>query len=91
MKYITFYRENNNFDDIIKDSQLKKLICTKITWTNYLLVGLEESKTTEQVLSIITLKYGDEIKTSLTKDYSPIANVDYVPDQDLTKWKQRFR
>jgi len=88
MKYITFYRENNNFDDILNDSQIKNLIDTKITWKQHLLIGLRGTKVTDQVLSIITLKYGDEIKSSLTKDYSPVPYVDYIPKKDITKYKK---
>ena len=32
MKYYTFYRENNNFDDIEKDNIVKKFADTKIKW-----------------------------------------------------------
>jgi hypothetical protein len=77
MKYITFYRENNNFDDILKDINLKKHIHEKIKWLNYLRIGISEGKDT--LFSYITLKYGDEMRNSLTKDYSPTPNVDYVP------------
>lgn len=77
MKYITFYRENSNFDDILNDINLKKHVCEKITWLNHLRIGLNDSKTT--LFSYITLKYGDEMRTKLTEDYSPIPNVDYTP------------
>jgi len=77
MKYITFYRESNNFDDILKDINLKKHIHEKIKWLNYLRIGINEGKDT--LFSYITLKYGDEMRNSLTKDYSPNPNVDYAP------------
>jgi len=77
MKYITFYRESNNFDDILKDINLKKHIHEKIKWLNYLRIGINEGKDT--LFSYITLKYGDEMRNSFTKDYSPTPNVDYTP------------
>jgi len=77
MKYITFYRENDNFDDILNDINLKKHVHEKIYWSNYLRIGLRDDKTT--LFSYITLKYGDEMRTKLTEDYSPIPNVDYLP------------
>jgi hypothetical protein len=77
MKYITFYRENDNFDDILKDINLKKHMHEKIRWSNYLRIGLNDDKDT--LFSYITLKYGDEMRTKLTEDYSPVADVDYTP------------
>ena len=80
MKYFTFYRESNNFDDILKDINLKKFITTKLRWSNYLMIGINEyKKDAEKTFSYITLKFGDEMRTNLTKDYSPIPNVDYTP------------
>ena len=78
MKYYTFYRESNNFDDILKDTALKKYIDYITTWTNYLMIGLNEEF--ENKVNIhITLKYGDELRNELTKDYRPISGVDYFP------------
>ena len=80
MKYFTFYRESNKFDDILKDINLKKYIIEKIRWDNYLTIGMSEYSTdSEKLFSYIMLKYGDEMRNSLTKDYSPIPNVDYIP------------
>lgn len=76
MKYITFYRENSNFEDILKDSNLKKLIYEKTKWYQHLTVGIKDD---EKIFSYITLKYGDDIRTSLVKDFSPIPNIDYIP------------
>jgi len=77
MKYITFYRESNNFDDILNDINLKKHVHEKIRWYNFLRIGLKDDKAT--LFSYITLKFGDEMRTKLTEDYSPIPNVDYIP------------
>jgi hypothetical protein len=77
MKYIIFYRESNNFDDILNDINLKKHVHEKIRWDTYLRIGLKNDKST--LFSYITLKYGDEMRNSLSNDYSPIPNVDYIP------------
>ena len=84
MKYYTFYRENNNFDDILKDSNIKPIIDTKIRWYQHLLLGVTDK--TEGTLSYLTLKYGDEIVQNEYKDFTPIAGVDYVPKKDKTKF-----
>lgn len=86
MKYYTFYRENNNFDDILADPILKKIIDEKIRWSQHLVIGMQDKN--EQTFSYITLKYGDEMVQSLVKDRSPIAGVDYVPKRDASKYKK---
>ena len=80
MKYYTFYRESNNFDDILRDINLKKVTKHKIRCEHHLMIGINEyKKGIDRIFSYITLKYGDEIRTTLTKDYRPIPNVDYIP------------
>lgn len=76
MKYITFYRESSDFEDILKDPNLKKIIYEKTRWFQHLTLGIKDD---EKIFSYITLKYGDEIRTNLVKDFSPIPNIDYVP------------
>jgi hypothetical protein len=88
MKYYTFYRESNNFDDILNDAMLKKSIDEVIRWSQYLVIGLHETTKNNQNNSYITLKYGDEMKNNLVKDYSPIPGVDYMPKEDLARYKQ---
>ena len=88
MRYYTFYRESNNFDDILKDPILKKDIDEVIHWDQYLIIGLYETEKNNQNNSYITLKYGDEMKNDLIKDRSPIPGVDYVPKKDLTVYKK---
>lgn len=79
MKYFTFYRENNNFDDILNDVNLKKLIDLKTTWYQHVMIGMhDDDKTT----SYVTLKYGDEMVIELVKDRSPISGVDYSPKRE---------
>jgi hypothetical protein len=82
MKYYTFYREDNKFDDILKDPILKKFVSEKIKWANHLMIGFNDySKDFEKNQVYVTLKYGDDIVTDLTKDYSPKVYVDYTPNR----------
>jgi hypothetical protein len=76
MKYFTFRRESNNFDDILNDVSFKKHIDDIITWDEHLRIGMQEN---DKISSYITLKYGDEMITKLTADYSPVPNIDYIP------------
>lgn len=78
MKYFTFFRESDKFDDILDDTNLDKLIRFKLRWTNFLVIGIEQEKN-KQTFSYITIKYGDDMKTAVVPDRSPIPNVDYVP------------
>jgi len=78
MKYYTFYRESNNFDDIIKDKVIKKYINATVFWKNYCQVGIDEFNATKVNIHI-TLKYGDELRNNLTPDFSPKPNIEYVP------------
>ena len=82
MKYYTFYRESNKFDDIVNDIVIKKYVDEVITWKNFLRLGIVECF--ENKVNIhITLKYGDEMRNQLTnKDYKPIMGIDYIPNKD---------
>jgi hypothetical protein len=86
MKYYTFYRENNNFDDILNDIIIKKIIDERLRWYQYLIIGMNDKH--EQSFSYITLKYGDEMKQELVKDFSPIPGVDYIPKRDASQYKK---
>lgn len=78
MKHYTFYRENDKFDDILKDPAIKKHIYTKIHWKFYLRIALDECN--DKLASYITLKYGDEMKNNhLVTDRTPVPFVDYTP------------
>lgn len=79
MKYITFKRESNKFDDILLDPVVKKLIKLRMTWTNYLVIGIEDDSKNAQSLSYITIKYGDDMESEVVPDRSPIPGVDYTP------------
>ena len=91
MKYYTFYRENNDFKDILNDSIIKKQIDEVITWYQHLVIGLYESDKSDQLNSYITLKYGDEMKNDIVKDFSPVPGVDYIPKKDKNKYQSRIR
>lgn len=86
-KYYTFYRENNNFDDIVKDKNISKVIHTKITWYQYLMIGIMEDGN-DGTFSYITLKYGDDIKKLDTIDRTPMPDIDYIPKKDKSKFSQ---
>lgn len=85
MKYYTFYRENNNFDDILNDQIIKKIIDEKVRWFQHLIIGMNDKH--DQTFSYITLKYGDEMKQDVVKDFSPVPGVDYIPKRDANKYK----
>ena len=78
MKYYTFYRENNNFDDIEKDNIVKKFAETKIKWYQHFMIGMRKDGN-DQNFSMLTLKYGEDMVNNLTKDFTPIPGVDYIP------------
>jgi hypothetical protein len=87
MKYYTFYRENNVFTDIENDTIVKKFADVKIKWYQHYMIGISTFiKDSDQYLSLLTLKYGDDMIQSTCKDYSPVPGVDYVPKKDKTKF-----
>jgi hypothetical protein len=88
MKYYTFYRENNDFSDILRDPLVKKMIDEKISWYQYLTIGIQETKANEQSFSMLTLKYGDDMKHPDYKDFTPVPGVDYIPKKDISKFKK---
>jgi hypothetical protein len=77
MKLFTFYRTNSNFDDILKDPNLKRHIHQKISWRHHLTIGIE--KENDALFSYITLKYGDDMKEDFITDFTPKIGVDYQP------------
>ena len=79
MKYYTFKRESDDFNDILKDTNIKSSIKTKIRWRHYLMIGLTENNKSKNIFGYIVLKYGDDIVNPVEKDYTPIPNVDYIP------------
>ena len=88
MKYYTFYRESNDFDDILNDTIIKKIVDEKLRWYQYLIIGMNEKH--DQTFSYITLKYGDEMKQELVKDFSPVPGIDYIPKRDANQYKKNI-
>jgi hypothetical protein len=78
MKYYTFYRENNNFDDILADNIVKKYAEHKTKWYQHLMIAMKKENN-DQNFSMLTLKYGEDMVNNLTKDFTPVAGVDYIP------------
>ena len=78
MKNYTFFREDNKFDDILMDVNLKKVIDQVTTWYQHVRIAISD-KDAEQLVSYITLKFGDSLRNELVKDRSPVMNVDYTP------------
>jgi hypothetical protein len=85
MKYYNFYRENNNFADILNDVNVKKHVDTKIHWYQHLVIGMA-AKDNDKTFSYITLMYGEDMVSELSKDYTPVAGVDYMPKKDKNKY-----
>lgn len=79
MKYYTFYRESNNFTDILTDANIKRSVKTKMSWLNHLLLGFSEEKNNENIFGYVVLKYGEDITNLVEKDYTPMPNIDYIP------------
>ena len=82
MKYFIFYREDNNFDDILHDTNIKKLFEFRIKYNQHLYLGGEDIA--EDIQSYILLKYGDDIrsKESIFIDRRPVPFVDYTPNSN---------
>ena len=78
MKYYTFRRSSNKFTDILSDPTLKKIITSKVKWSKHLCIGMSE-EVGDEILGYIVLKYGEDIVTSVPKDFSPIPGKDYMP------------
>lgn len=90
MKFYTFFRENNKFDDIESDPTIKKIATTKIRWFQHFMIGIQDyGNVNDQNFSLITLKYGDDMIHTLTKDFTPVAGVDYIPKKDKSKFSPR--
>ncbi len=85
MKYFIFYREDNNFKDILKDKNIKNYFQYKVFWKQYLLVGSESIS--EEIQSYLLLKYGDDIKDAsyIFPNRQPVPFVDYTPDRNRPK------
>lgn len=79
--FFYFYRESNDFSDILNDSVLKKNLKLKIKLKNYLFVKILDVNT--ELQSYILLKYGDDLTKLTETDYSPIPYKDYIPKRKI--------
>ena len=77
MKYTLFFKEDNDFLDILTDPVIKKKIRMKISFAKHLILGLEDEKS----VSYMILKYGDDVvsMSDVVPDRTPKPNIDYVP------------
>ena len=80
MKYFTFYRESDDFKDILQDANLKKIFDFKIRYHQHIIIGGEDIP--EDIQSYILLKYGDDLKNNIDIfiDRKPVPFIDYTPD-----------
>lgn len=90
MKFYNFYRENNNFTDILSDANVKKAVDTKIQWYQHLVIGIRE-KGNDKTFSYLTLMYGEDMVNELSKDYTPVPGVDYMPKKDKNRYHKAQR
>lgn len=88
MKYYIFYKEDNDFTEILIDQNLKKSFKFKITWNQYLMLG--SYSITEEIQSYIVLKYGENLinNRNLFIDRKPIRNKDYIVNRNIPDVKQ---
>lgn len=78
MKHFVFYRESNDFDDILKDKNIIQPNMLKISWKNHLLLGWPEEMP-QHIETYIRIIYSQQMVKLTDKDYAPIPGVDYTP------------
>ena len=80
MKTFIFKRENDNFDDVLKDKNIKKYIVEKYKFAEHLIIRVED---TPEALAYITLMFSEELVSmqNLVPDRTPKPNIDYVPER----------
>ena len=78
MKTFIFKRENNNFDDILKDKNIKSYIIEKYFFDEYLIIRVSDDP---KVLAYLTLMFSEELKSmrDLVPDRTPRPCIDYTP------------
>ena len=78
MKTFVFQRESNNFDDVLKDKNIKKYIVETYKFAEHLIIRVEN---TPEALAYITLMFSEELVSmkDLVPDRTPKPNVDYTP------------
>lgn len=78
MKTFVFKRENNKFDDILKNKVIKPAIREKYKFSEHLIIRVEDKP---EVLAYLTLMYSEELLNlkDLVPDRTPKPNIDYMP------------
>jgi len=84
MKYYYLHKEDDDFTEVLEDPIVKKIISTKISWLNHLILGFTDD-TEDSSISYFVIKFGEYIipSESIIPDRAPIPNVDYRQDK---KW-----
>ena len=79
MKTFIFHRENNKFDDVLKDKTIKKVVVEKYQFDEYLIIRVKDDP--ESVLAYITLLFSEELVNmkDLVPDRTPKPYIDYTP------------
>lgn len=78
-----FFRESNDFSDILSDPSIKKSIRLKIKTFQHLIISLNEYEENSTTESYIMLKYGESLTKIVEKDRTPIMYVDYIPKKPV--------
>jgi len=80
MTYFAFYRESNNFDDILNDKNIIKRHMVKLAWTKHLVLKWQ-AELPENLQSYVKLMYGNDLVKLTEKDYKPILGIDYTTNR----------
>jgi hypothetical protein len=78
-----FFRESNDFSDILSDPSIKKSIRLKIKTFQHLIISLNEYEENSTTESYIMLKYGESLTKIVEKDRTPIMYIDYIPKKPV--------
>lgn len=78
MKHLVFKGTTDCLEGLLADPALKPYIHTKLSWHEHVMIGVDD-ELSEETLSYITLKYGDNRVREPVKDRSPVIGKDYVP------------
>ena len=84
-RHFTFKRNDRDFTDILSDPAIKKYITMRVSWSDYLMIGLSESiKEVDKIIMYINIKYGDDMinENDMFPDRTPRPNIDYTPKRD---------
>ena len=82
MKTFIFHRENNNFDDVLKDKTIKSVLVEKYQFDEHLIIRVKDKP--EGVHAYITLLFSEELVNmkDLVPDRTPKPNIDYIPKRN---------